>query len=144
MRIPGKGTPGARGGPPGDLYVTVHVGAHDLFSRSGDNLGITVPVTFTEAALGTTLRVPTLDGAVSVKVPAGTPSGRTLRVRGRGVTKGNRKGDLLVTIDVAVPQKLSGEAREAVQKLAAAQPDDPRPHITAALARQAAKGNTHG
>jgi molecular chaperone DnaJ len=144
LRIPGKGTPGARGGPPGDLYVTVHVGAHDLFSRSGDNLSITVPVTFAEAALGTTLRVPTLDGAVSVKVPPGTPSGRTLRVRGRGVTKGNRKGDLLVTIDVAVPQKLTGEAREAVQKLAAAQSDDPRPHITAALARQPAKGRTNG
>ncbi len=133
LRISGKGTPGARGGPGGDLYVTVHVGGHALFGRSGDDLTITVPITFAEAALGTTLRVPTLDGSVAVKIPAGTPSGRTLRVRGRGVAKQHAAGDLLVTVEVAVPQKLSGEAREALTAYAAAQPDDPRPHITAAL-----------
>jgi molecular chaperone DnaJ len=136
LRIAGKGSPGARGGPAGDLFVTVRVGRHDLFGRDGDNLTLTVPVTFVEAALGTTLRVPTLDGAVSVKLAPGTPSGRTLRVRGRGVArKGKPAGDLLVTVEVAVPAKLSAEAREALEKYAAAQPDDPRPEITAAVAR---------
>jgi molecular chaperone DnaJ len=135
LRIPGKGTPGDRGGPAGDLFVTVHVGAHELFGRSGDDLTITVPITFPEAALGTTLQVPTLDGSVRVKIPAGTPPGRTLRVRGRGVVKKSGAGDLLVTVEVAVPQKLNSEAHEALEKYAAAQPDDPRPMITAALAR---------
>ena len=98
-----------------------------------------MPITFAEAALGTTLRVPTLDGSVALKVAPGTPSGRTLRVRGRGVHSGaaprtrERKGDLLVTVEVAVPQHLDAEAREALEKFAAAQADDPRPQITAAL-----------
>jgi molecular chaperone DnaJ len=103
-----------------------------------------LPITFAEAALGATVRVPTLDGSVGVRIGPGTPSGRTLRVRGRGVTKRNGAGDLLVTVEVAVPQKLTGDAREALLKFAAAQPDDPRPNITAALARvpvrPAAKG----
>jgi len=134
LRIPGKGLPGTRGGPAGDLFVTVHVGAHDLFGRKGDNLTLTVPVTYPEAALGTTLRVPTLDGSVALKVPAGTAGGRTFRVRGRGIAKrGGGNGDLLVTVDVAVPQKLTTEAREALEKYAAAQDDDPRPQITAAV-----------
>jgi len=111
--------------------VTVHVRAHELFGRSGDDLTLTVPVTFSEAALGTTLRVPTLDGSVAVKVPAGTRSGRTLRVRGRGVPKrGGGAGDLLVTVEVAVPQRLSADAREALEKYAATETEDPRPHIT--------------
>lgn len=142
LRIPGKGTPGARGGPAGDLYVTVHVGSDALFGRKGSDLTLTVPITFTEAALGTTLRVPTLDGAVSLKVPPGTPSGRTLRVRGRGVPKKHGAGDLLVTVEVAVPHRLSAAAREALEQYAAAQPDDPRPHITAALARPTARPGT--
>ena len=133
LRIRGKGRPGANGGPAGDLYVTVRVQPHPLFGRSGDDLTLTVPITFAEAALGTTLRVPTLDGSVALKIAPGTPSGRTLRVRGRGVADKNRTGDLLVTVEVAVPQRLSGDAREALEKFAAAQPDDPRPHITAAL-----------
>ena len=134
LRIPGKGMPGARGGPAGDLFVTVHVGAHELFGRKGDNLTLTVPITYAEATLGTTLRVPTLDGSVALKVPAGTASGRTLRVRGRGIDKrGGGNGDLLVTVEVAVPQKLNAEAREALEKYAAAQGDDPRPQITAAI-----------
>ncbi|MCU1659662.1 MAG: dnaJ, partial [Pseudonocardiales bacterium] len=147
LRIAGKGTPGARGGPAGDLYVTVRVGAHELFGRNGDDLTITVPVTFPEAALGTTLRVPTLDGSVAVKIPAGTPSGRTLRVRGRGVSKKSGAGDLLVTVEVAVPQRLSGEAREALEKYTAAQTEDPRPQVTAAITRDgrhAAREHDHG
>jgi molecular chaperone DnaJ len=137
LRIAGKGTPGARGGPAGDLFVTVRVGAHEVFGRTGDDLTLTVPITFAEAALGTTVRVPTLDGSVGVKVAPGTPSGRTLRVRGRGVPKKNAAGDLLVTVEVAVPQKVTGSAREALEAYAQAQPDDPRPNITAALARNA-------
>jgi molecular chaperone DnaJ len=133
IRVPGKGTPGRSGAPAGDLFVTVHVEAHKLFGRSGDDLTLTVPITFGEAALGSTLRVPTLDGSVALKIAPGTPSGRTLRVRGRGVQGRGRNGDLLVTVEVAVPTKLDGEAREALEKFAAAQPDDPRPEITAAL-----------
>ncbi|HEX3336651.1 MAG TPA: molecular chaperone DnaJ [Jatrophihabitans sp.] len=133
VRVSGKGTPGAHGAPAGDLFVLVHVGAHSLFGRSGDDLTLTVPITFAEAALGTTLRVPTLDGTVALKITPGTPSGRTLRVRGRGVRGRGHNGDLLVTVEVAVPQGIDGEAREALEKFAAAQPDDPRPQITAAL-----------
>jgi molecular chaperone DnaJ len=133
LRIPGKGNPGTRGGPAGDLLVTVRVQSHPLFGRSGDDLTLTVPITLPEAALGTTLRVPTLDGAVSLKVAAGTPSGQTLRVRGRGFRTGKHTGDLLVTVEVAVPKRMSAEAREALEKYAAAQDDDPRPQITAAV-----------
>ena len=137
LRIAGKGTPGGNGGRAGDLFVTVHVGAHPLFGRAGDDLTLSVPITFPEAALGTTLRVPTLDGTVALKIAPGTPSGRTLRVRGRGVKRGNKTGDLLVTVEVAVPQKLSAEAREALEKYAAAtHDDDPRPQVTAALHSQ--------
>jgi molecular chaperone DnaJ len=140
LRIPGKGRPGQRGGPAGDLYVRVQVGTDALFGRKGDDLTITVPVSFTEATLGATVRVPTLDGSVAVKVPAGTPSGRTLRVRGRGIAKKARTGDLLVTVEVAVPQALSAEAKAALESYASAQPDDVRPQITAALAAAARRG----
>lgn len=140
VRLAGKGTPGTRGAPAGDLYVTVHVQPHQLFGRSGDDLTLTVPITFAEAALGTNLRVPTLDGAVSLKIAPGTPSGRTLRVRGRGVQKRGSNGDLLVTVEVAVPTRLDGEAREALEKFAAAQNEDPRPQITAALDSPSPRG----
>ncbi len=133
IRLAGKGAPGRRGGPPGDLFVVVHVAEHELFGRKGDDLTLTVPVTFAEAALGTTLTVPTLDGTVSLKVPAGTASGRTLRVRGRGVPGKRSSGDLLVTVDVAVPARLTQEQRELLEKLAAAMDEDPRPQITAAV-----------
>ncbi len=134
LRIAGKGTPGSRGGPAGDLYVTVSVGTHPLFGRSGDDLTLTVPVGFAEAALGTTIRVPTLDAPVSLKVAPGTPNGRVLRVRGRGVPKKNGAGDLLVTLEVAVPSALSADASAALEAFAATQTADPRPTITAALA----------
>ena len=134
IRLAGKGAPGQRGGPAGDLFVRVHVRQHDVFGRKGDDLTLTLPVTFPEAALGTTVRVPTMDGAVTLKIPAGTSSGRTFRVRGRGVPKRTGgAGDLLVTAEVAVPKNLPADAREALEKYAAAQPDDPRPHITAAV-----------
>lgn len=126
VRVKGKGQPGPAG--PGDLTVTVNVKPHDFFVRDGNNIRIHVPVTFPEAALGADISVPTLTGdTVRVRVPAGTPSGRTLRVKGAGVKTAKGQGDLLVTIDVVVPQKLSKEAEEAVRAFAEATADgDPR------------------
>lgn len=135
IRLKGKGAPGERGGPNGDLYVVVHVSAHPVFGRRGDNLTITVPITFMEAALGGQISVPTPGGStVTLKIPAGTSNGRTFRVRGRGVTrKDGTKGDLLATVEVAVPPSLSDEARLALEAFAAAadQPD-PRAELLAA------------
>ncbi len=144
VRVAGKGTPGRNGAPAGDLFVVVHVGGHRLFGRSGDDLTITVPLSFAEAALGTTLRVPTLDGSVALKVPPGTPSGRTMRVRGRGVPRKGKTGDLLVTVQVAVPPSLDDGAREALEAFAATQSADPRPDITAALGAAAARSESDG
>lgn len=116
IRLRGKGRPGTAGAPGGDLVVTVNVTPHPVFSLDGENLRLTVPVAFDEAALGATIEVPTLDGStVRVKVPEGTPSGRVLRVKGRGVQAAKGAGDLLVTVQVVVPQRLSAAAREAVQ-----------------------------
>jgi len=124
IRLRGKGRPGSGGAPAGDLMIAVSVRPHPVFSMDGRNLRITVPVTFPEAALGTTLQVPTFDGdTVRLKVPAGTPTGRVLRVKGRGVQARSGAGDLLVTVQVAVPQNLSTEAREAVEAFAAATAD---------------------
>ena len=121
IRIRGKGRPGDAGAPAGDLVVTVNVTPHPVFGIDGKNLRMTLPVTFAEAALGTQIDVPTLDGqTVKLKVPAGTPSGRVLRVRGHGVKVTHGPGDLLVTVQVAVPQKLSADARRAVEAFAAA------------------------
>jgi molecular chaperone DnaJ len=133
IRLAGKGAPGRRGGPAGDLFVVVHVSEHTLLGRKGDDLTLTVPITFAEAALGTTVTVPTLDGNVSLKVPPGTASGRTLRVRGRGVPGKGRKGDLLVTLDVAVPVRLTPAQRKVIENLAEEMNEDPRPQITAAV-----------
>ncbi|BCI91722.1 hypothetical protein NIIDMKKI_69280 [Mycobacterium kansasii] len=122
IRLPGQGEAGLRGAPSGDLYVTVHVRPHPVFGRDGDDLTVTVPVSFTELALGSTLSVPTLDGTVGVRVPKGTADGRILRVRGRGVPKrSGGSGDLLVTVKVAVPPNLEGVAEEALQAYAAAE-----------------------
>ena len=120
IKLKGKGAPGERGGSAGDLYLTVHVTPDQVFGRSGDNLTVTVPVTFTEAALGSEIEVPTLGGStVRLKLPAGTPNGRTMRVRGKGSTrKDGSKGDLLVTVDVQVPQRVDGRAKEVLQEFA--------------------------
>jgi molecular chaperone DnaJ len=120
IRVKGRGAAGRGGGPSGDLYVIARVGRHSVFGRRGRNLTLAVPVGFAEAALGTTLTVPTLDGSVTLRVPAGTPSGRTFRVKGRGVPGGKKSatGDLLVTVEVAVPSELSDEQRAAVEELA--------------------------
>lgn len=129
IRVKGKGGAGENGGAPGDLYVLVHVSPHRLFGRKGDNLTLTAPVTFAEAALGAEIEVPTLNGPrVRLRVPAGTPNGRTFRVRGKGVRKGNGEhGDLLVTVEVQVPSSLSGDAAQALRAYVdAAGPADPR------------------
>jgi molecular chaperone DnaJ len=129
IRLKGRGAPGRNGGPNGDLYVVTHVTSHALFGRSGKNLTITVPVTFPEAALGADIKVPTLDSPVTVRIPAGTRSGRTFRVRGRGIGNHGSNGDLLVTVEVAVPARLSSEERKAVEALAAASTESPRAHL---------------
>src|SRR3954451_1164000 len=136
IRLAGKGQPGDNGGPAGDVHVHVHVLSHPVFGRKGPNLTLSLPVTFPEAALGATVKVPTLDGPpVSVKIPAGTTGGRTLRVRGKGIVRRDgTKGDLLVSVDVAVPQQLSDEAKEALASYAEAQPDDPRQQLNAMVA----------
>ncbi|BBZ79195.1 chaperone protein DnaJ [Mycolicibacterium anyangense] len=122
IRLAGQGEAGLRGAPSGDLYVTVHVRPDKVFGRDGDDLTVTVPVSFTELALGTTLSVPTLEGKVGVRVPKGTADGRILRVRGRGVPKrSGGHGDLLVTVKVAVPPNVEGEALEALEAYAAAE-----------------------
>ena len=111
IRLAGQGEAGLRGAPSGDLYVTVHVRPDKVFGRDGDDLTVSVPVSFHELALGTTLSVPTLEGKVGVRVPKGTSDGRILRVRGRGVPKrSGGHGDLLVTVKVAVPPNLEVEA----------------------------------
>ncbi|MBT2452564.1 molecular chaperone DnaJ [Streptomyces sp. ISL-43] len=119
IRLRGKGAPGERGGPSGDLYVAVHVDTHPVFGRKDDNLTVTVPVTFAEAALGADIKVPTLNGpSVTLKLPPGTPNGRTMRARGKGaVRKDGTRGDLLVTVEVAVPAEaeLNDKAREALE-----------------------------
>ncbi|WP_394940162.1 DnaJ C-terminal domain-containing protein [Psychromicrobium sp. YIM B11713] len=131
VRVRGKGQAGSAG--PGDLMVAVHVKPHEFFSRDGDNIRIHVPVTFPEAALGADITVPTLDGeSVKVRIPAGTPSGRTLRVKGKGVSTSKSVGDLLVTVDVVTPQKLSKEAEQAVRDFASATAEgDPRADLAA-------------
>jgi molecular chaperone DnaJ len=122
IRLAGQGEAGLRGAPSGDLYVTVHVKPDKVFGRDGDDLTVTVPVSFHELALGTTLSVPTLEGKVGVRVPKGTSDGRILRVRGRGVPKrSGGHGDLLVTVKVAVPPNLEGEAQEALEAYAKAE-----------------------
>jgi molecular chaperone DnaJ len=121
IRLKGKGAAGERGGPAGDLLVNVKVAPHPLFGRRGDNLTLDVPVSFDEAALGAEIKVPTLGGSpVTLKIPPGTPNGRSFRVRGRGVKRtsgpaAGSTGDLLVTVQVQVPAVLDDRAREAVQ-----------------------------
>ena len=130
IRLKGRGGPGRNGGPPGDLHVTVHVGRHPIFGRTGDDLTITVPVTYAEAALGAEIAVPTLAGEpVTIRVPAGTRSGKVFRLSGRGVTRGSKTGSLLVTIEVAVPAKLSAEERKAIETLASVSTESPRDHL---------------
>jgi molecular chaperone DnaJ len=132
IKLKGKGAPGERGGPAGDLFVRVHVTPHPVFGRSGHNLTVNVPVTFPEATLGAEVKVPAHRGApVSVRIPAGTPNGRTFRVRGKGVRHSDgTNGDLLVTVQVQVPQQLSAKARQALESFReATAAEDPRDEL---------------
>ncbi|HEX6340497.1 molecular chaperone DnaJ [Umezawaea sp.] len=135
IRLAGQGEPGRNNGPTGDLFVRVHVNPHPFFGRSGNDLTLDVPVTFAELALGTTLTVPTLEGKVTFKVPAGTASGRILRAKGKGIEKRDGKtGDLLVKLLVTVPNNMDAQAREALEAYAAATAQhDPRAELNALL-----------
>ena len=138
IRVKGRGGAGASGGPPGDLYVVVRVQPDAVFGRTGRNLTVRLPITFAEAALGGSVRVPTLADPVTVKVPPGTPAGKVLRLRGRGVPAEGKKtaGDLLVTLDVQIPTELSDEQRAAIDALAGVFGDDPRAEVFAANERR--------
>jgi molecular chaperone DnaJ len=130
IKLAGRGEPSTRGGPAGDLFVHVKVREDRLYGRVGDDLTLAVPITFPEAVNGVDLTVPTLDGSVTVRVPPGTPSGRTFRVRNKGVKRRDGgSGDLLVTVDVVVPKDLPGAARKALEEYAQAAPGAPREHI---------------
>lgn len=140
IRLPGKGAPGANGGPPGDLYVKVGVSPHPIFGRKDRDVTLQLPITFAEAALGAEVPVPTLNGRpVKLKIPPGTPSGKTFRIRGKAGTDGH-KGDLLVTVQVAVPPKLSKEEKELVKRLAEMDRHSPREEIEKQVKETAQNG----
>ncbi len=130
LRLRGKGGPGAFGGPPGDLMVNIRVAKSRKFGRKGNDLTLKVPITYTEAALGTKIDVPTLNGGVKVKIPSGTPSGKTFRVRGKGIDpERGKQGDLLVTVEVAVPKKVSKDEKRILEELAEHETEDIRSHL---------------
>jgi molecular chaperone DnaJ len=125
IKIAGKGNPSPNGGPAGDLIITVTVKPHPVFTRDGNNIRVTVPITFTEAVLGATIQVPTLGGdPVKLKVAPGTPNGRVLRVKGRGVVTAKAEGDLLATVEIAVPSHISDKAKKALEEFEGLLPDE--------------------
>jgi molecular chaperone DnaJ len=128
IRLKGKGQAGLRGGPAGDLQVVTRVAPSRLYTRKGDDLTVTVPVTFAEAALGAQVEVPTLDGRVKLTVPAGSADGRSLRIPGKGAPRltGGGRGDLIARLRVEVPRELSDDQREALERFAALDRRDPR------------------
>jgi len=141
IRLAGRGEPGQRGGPAGDLHLLVRVRPDPLFGREGDDLTLTVPISYPEAVFGTDLKVPTLDGTVTVRVAAGTPSGRILRIRGRGVPRRDGGlGDLLVSIEVDVPTTISPEARKALEEYAQHAPPPARALIEETVRRHEFRG----
>jgi molecular chaperone DnaJ len=136
IRLKERGGPGRRGGPAGDLLVECHVQPHSVFGRDGDNLTVRVPITFTEAALGHEIEVPTLEGQkVVLRLKAGTQSGSRHRIKGRGIESGKHRGDLIVTVEVVVPKHLSSDARNALEALAAVEDDAPRAELFERLAQ---------
>jgi molecular chaperone DnaJ len=126
IKLAGRGEPGPAGGQPGDLYVRVRVQPHAFFGRSGHDLTLELPVTYAEAALGAQVRVPTLNGPITMKVPAGTPTGKTFRLKGKGAPKRGGHGDLLVTTRIEVPRKLSRPEKELLKQLQEAEKESPR------------------
>lgn len=127
IRVPGKGAPSSDGGDPGDLLVAITITPHKVFDRDGNNLLVTVPITYSEAVLGADVKVPTITGGtVTVRVPPGTPSGKVMRVRGRGVKSSSQTGDLLVTLSVHVPSDPSDDERALIEQLAEVSSPAPR------------------
>jgi molecular chaperone DnaJ len=134
IRLAGKGNAGANGGPPGDLYLIVRIGSHPIFTRFGDDIHIKVPVTVAEAALGSKIEVPTIDGRAQLKIPQGTQSGQKLRMRERGVpsaVKDGVRGDQIVTVEIVVPQLKDERSKEILREFARLNPEDPRSAIFA-------------
>jgi molecular chaperone DnaJ len=132
IRLQGKGNAGTHGGAPGDLFLIVRVGTHPVFSRTGDDIHITVPVTVPEASLGAKVEVPTIDGRAHLKIPPGTQSGQKLRMRERGVENSQRpgvRGDQIVTVQVVVPQLADERSREIMRELGKLNPQDPREQL---------------
>jgi molecular chaperone DnaJ len=132
IRLPGKGNAGPHGGQPGDLYVIIRTGDHPIFRRDGDDIYLTVPVTATEAALGSKIEVPTIDGRALLKIPPGTPSGQKLRLREKGVPSATRegvRGDEIVEITVNVPMPRDERTKELLRELAKLNPEDPRAEL---------------
>jgi molecular chaperone DnaJ len=129
IRLAHKGAPGRNGGPAGDLFLVIRIGEHPVFRREGDNIYITVPVTFPEAALGAKIDVPTIDGRAQLRIPPGTQSGQKLRMREKGVKSATREGmvgDQIVEVKIAVPQVRDERSKEILRELAGLNPDDPR------------------
>lgn len=131
IRLKGKGQPSPQGGPPGDLYVRMEVAPSPMFHRRGDDLVITVPVTFPEATLGSKVKVPTTNGDISLKIPKGTQNGRMLRVKGKGAPhiKGSGNGDLLVKVKIEVPTDLNKAQKEALENYAKLRDENPREQL---------------
>jgi len=128
VRVAGHGEPGVNGGPPGDLLLIVTVQDHPYFQRRGDNVHLTAPVTFSEAALSTTIEVPTLEGKVQMKIPAGTQSGQEFRLRGKGFSRkgGRGRGDQLVHVEIVVPRRIDMRSRDLLREFAERNPGNPR------------------
>lgn len=129
IRLAGKGNAGRNGGAPGDLYLIIRTGTNPVFSRQGDDIHITVPVSVTEAALGAKVEVPTIDGRAQLRIPPGTQSGQKLRMRERGVpsvTREGKRGDQIVTVEIVVPQVQDERSKEILREFAKLNPGDPR------------------
>jgi molecular chaperone DnaJ len=129
IRLQGKGNAGLNGGAPGDLFLIVRTGTHPVFTRAGDDIQLTVPVTMPEASLGAKVDVPTIDGRAQLKIPPGTQSGQKLRMRERGVESSQhpgKRGDQIVTIEVTVPKLSDERSREIMRELAKLNNQDPR------------------
>lgn len=131
IRVPGKGRPGRKGGPAGDLFIVTQVAEHPFFERKGDNLQCEVPITIIEAALGTNIEVPTPEGRSSIKIPPGTDTGKTFRLRGKGFTslRGGDRGDLNIKVKIVAPKNVDEKSRAILEDFAKRHPEDPRAHL---------------
>jgi molecular chaperone DnaJ len=131
VRVAGKGHGGSNGGPPGDIYLTVNVAAHPIFTREGDNIKLNVPITVTEAALGSKIEVPTVEGSSNMKIPPGTQSGQIFRLREKGAPslRGGSRGDQLVEVKVVVPPVRDERSKEILRELDKLNPSNPREQL---------------